>query len=52
MEAAKIGFETVRDFDEAAVQEKMITVWAEKQNLPVNMAKLNDYRQGFRVRFR
>lgn len=52
MKAAQIGFETVRDFDEAAKQRAMIGQYVRENNLPVNMAKLDDYRQGLQVRLR
>jgi hypothetical protein len=52
MDAARIGFETVRDFDEAAKQLGMFKAEAQAKDVPLEMAKLNDYRQGFRVRFK
>lgn len=50
MDAARIGFETVRDFDQAAVQLKLFQTEADRKKLPLDQAKLNDYRQGFRPR--
>jgi hypothetical protein len=52
MEAARIGFETVRDFDEAEKQLQIFRMEAASKKLPLDQAKLNDYRQGFRVRFK
>lgn len=50
--AAKQGFETVRDFDEADQQEQLFTREISRKKLPVDQAKLNDWRQGFRVKMR
>lgn len=52
MDAARIGFETVRDFDEAGKQLGLFKAEAERKQVPLEQAKLNDYRQGFRVRFK
>lgn len=52
MEATRIGFEAVRDFEEAEQQEKLIEVYTAKHKLPLEQAKLNDYRQGWKVRFK
>jgi hypothetical protein len=52
MEAAAIGYETVRDFAEADAQRKGFLREAQRLKLPLDQAKLNDYRQGFRVRFK
>lgn len=52
MEAARIGYETVRDFAEAETQKKMFMADAFNKKIPVEGAKLNDYRQGFKVRMK
>lgn len=52
MEAARIGFETVRDFDEAEKQEGLFRAEITRKKVPMDQAKLNDYKQGFRVRLR
>lgn len=50
--AAKQGFETVRDFDEAEQQEALFNREISRKKLPVDQAKLNDWRQGFKVKMR
>ena len=52
LEATAIAFESVRDFDEAAKMREAFGREAQRLKLPIDQAKLNDYRQGFRVRFR
>jgi hypothetical protein len=52
MDAARIGFETVRDFDEAQKQLALFSAEAQRKKIPLDQAKLDDYRQGFRVRTR
>lgn len=52
MDAARIGFETVRNFAEAEKQLGLFRAEAERKQVPLEQAKLNDYRQGFRVRFK
>lgn len=52
MEAARMGLETVRDFDEAGKQEQSFLEYVKKNKIPMDQAKLNDYRQGWRVRFK
>lgn len=51
MEAARIGFETIRDFEEAETQKKLFIAEVERKKIPVEQEMLNDYRQGFKVRF-
>lgn len=52
MLAAKVGFETVRDYDEAKVQFSLFEAEVQRKKVPVDQEKLNDYRQGFKVRFK
>lgn len=52
MVAAIIGFETVRDFDEAAKQKIQFENWMKEVKLPILQEKLNDYRTGIQVRMR
>lgn len=52
MDAARIGLETVRDFDEAEAQKKLFLAEVAGKKVPVEQAMLNDYRQGFKVRFK
>lgn len=52
MEAARIGFETVRDYAEAKEQKGLFAAEVQNKKIPVNESMLNDYRQGFKVRFR
>lgn len=52
MDAARIGFETVRDYDEAKEQLQLFNAEVARKKVPVDEAKLNDYRQGFKVRVR
>jgi hypothetical protein len=52
MDAARVGFETVRDFDQAKQQVQLFSQYVTEKKLPVDQAKLNDYQQGFRVRTR
>lgn len=52
MDAARIGFETVRDYDEAKVQKGLFMAEVANKKIPVEESKLNDYHQGFKVRFR
>src|SRR5262245_12627619 len=52
MDAARIGFETVREFDEAMKQLGLFNAEAVRKKIPVEQSRLNDYRQGFRIRFR
>jgi len=52
MRAAMIGFETVRDFDESAKEEKMFERYVVQKKLPLDSVKLNDYRQGWKVRLK
>lgn len=48
--AASSAFEAVREFEKMIAEEKVATKYAQEQRLPLEQAKLNDYRQGFRVR--
>jgi|SRR5262245_16576342 len=52
IEAARIGFESVSDFQGEAEQRKRFDEWVIRRNLPIDKAKLNDWRQGFKVKFR
>lgn len=52
MDAARIGFETVRDYEEAKIQLALFNAEIVNKKIPVNQAKLNDYRQGFKVKFK
>lgn len=52
MDAARYGLETVREYDEAEKQLKIFEAEAVRKKLPVDQAKLNDYRQGWKVRLR
>lgn len=52
MWAGKIGFESVRDFDEADAQGKQISMFLSGVNFPPRQAKLNDQRTGIKVRMR
>jgi hypothetical protein len=52
MRAAKIGFETTRDLDNAEKEQALFANYAKEKKLPLEQARLNDYRTGWRVRFR
>lgn len=50
--AAEIGFETVRDFDNAEREARLATKHATENKLPLDDAKLDDYRTGWKMRFK
>lgn len=52
MYAAEVGFETVRDFDQAAVESKLADKYAAQRKLPLDQVKQDDYRTGWRVRIK
>jgi hypothetical protein len=52
MDAARIGLATVRDFEQAELVQREFDEYVQRHKLPVDQAKLNDYRQGWKVRFR
>jgi hypothetical protein len=50
IEAARIGLDSVNDYDESARLMRSFDEYVIRRKLPVHQARLNDYRTGFRVR--